>query len=123
MIKVGTLLTVYDNSGAKEVLCLKILGKKTTGEIGDCIVVSVKTLAKNLRHRVEKGAVIKAIIVSTRKRLQRLDGSSVRFPNNGVALLQSGSPDPLGTRIQGVIPFELRKKNQTKLLSLANQII
>ena len=83
----------------------------------------MKTLAKNIRHRVEKGAVVKAIIVSTRKTLRRLDGSSVRFPFNGVALLQASSPDPLGTRIQGVIPFELRKKNQTKLLSLANQII
>lgn len=126
MILVGTKLKVSDNSGAKIIECIKILGKPSSSfaSIGDIIVVSVKELSgKNKQNRkVEKGGVYKALITETKKGIRRKDGSTIQF-NRNAALLLSEQGNPLGTRILGTLTYELRKKNQTKALSLASRVL
>lgn len=125
MIQVGTRLDVSDNSGAKKVECIKILNRSglgPSGSIGDQIIISVKETIAKQKSKVLKGGVYKALIVETVKGVQRKDGSGVQFNRNSVILLsQQGLP--IGTRIQGFVTYELRKKNQSKILSLASTVI
>ena len=122
MIQAHTNLTVIDNSGAKVVQCIKVLGgsKRKVASIGDIIIVSVKDSIP--RGRVKKGEVLKALIVRTRKEISRLDGMTLRFDRNAVVLLNNQGV-PIGTRIFGPVSHELRKKEFMKVISLANSVI
>ncbi len=122
MIQSETRLTVADNSGAKEVYCIKVLGgsKRRYASIGDVIVVSVKEAVPNAK--VKKGDVLKAVVVRTKKEIRRPDGSYIRFDENSAVLL-SGSMEPIGTRIFGPVARELRAKNYMKIISLAPEVL
>jgi large subunit ribosomal protein L14 len=122
MIQVGTRLQVSDNSGAKSVECIKILNNLRSAAIGDFIIISVKETIAKQKTKVEKGGVYKALIVETLTGIQRKDGSSLQFARNSVVLL-SQQGVPIGTRILGLVTYELRKKNQSKILSLASHVI
>lgn len=122
MIQMQTNLTVADNSGARRVQCIKVLGgsKRKTADIGDVIVVSVKEAIP--RGRVKKGDVLRAVIVRTAKGLTRADGTVIRFDNNA-AVLVSKENEPIGTRIFGPVTRELRAKNHMKIISLAPEVL
>ena len=122
MIQMQTKLDVADNSGAKQVQCIKVLGgsKRRTASIGDIIVVSVKEAIP--RGKVKKGEVLKAVIVRTKKEFRRNDGSAIRFDTNA-AVLVNANGEPLGTRIFGPVTRELRSKNLMKIVSLAPEVI
>ena len=122
MIQMQTNLEVADNSGAKRVMCIKVLGgagRRYAG-VGDVIVVSVKDAMP--RGRVKKGDVLRAIVVRTAKDIHRKDGSTIRF-DKSAAVLVSKSNEPIGTRIFGPVPRELRAKNHMKIISLAPEVI
>ena len=122
MIQSETALFVADNSGAKKVKCIKVLGGagKKFASVGDIIVASVKTsIAKG---KVNKGDVVKAVVVRTAKEIKRKDGSAIRFDNNAVVLINNQN-EPIGTRIFGPITRELRSKNFMKIISLAPEVI
>ena len=122
MIQVETRLKVADNSGAKIVYCIKVLGgsKRKVATIGDVIVVSVKEAVPN--SKVKKGDVLKAVIVRTKKEIKRPDGSYIRFDENS-AVLVGGNNEPLGTRIFGPVARELRAKKFMKIISLAPEVL
>ena len=122
MIQQETNLDVADNSGARRVQCIKVLGgsKRRYASIGDVIVVSVKEAIP--RGRVKKGAVMKAIVVRTAKDIRRADGSTIRFDRNAAGLINAQG-EPVGTRIFGPVPRELRGKNQMKIISLAPEVL
>ena len=122
MIQMQTKLDVADNSGAKQVQCIKVLGgsKRRTASIGDIIVVSVKEAIP--RGKVKKGEVLKAVIVRTKKEIRRNDGSAIRFDTNA-AVLVNANGEPLGTRIFGPIAREIRDKEFKKIVSLAPEVI
>jgi large subunit ribosomal protein L14 len=122
MIQQETNLDVADNSGAKRVQCIKVLGgsKRRYASVGDIIVVSVKDAIP--RGRVKKGAVMKAIVVRVAKDLRRADGSAIRFDRNAAVLINAQG-EPVGTRIFGPVPRELRGKNQMKIISLAPEVL
>jgi large subunit ribosomal protein L14 len=122
MIQPESRLSVADNSGAKEVLCIKVLGgsKRRYASVGDIIVVTVKEAIP--RGKVKKGTVHKAIIVRTRKELQRPDGSTIKFDSNAAVLINAQG-EPVGTRIFGPVCRELRSKNQMKIISLAPEVL
>ena len=122
MIQVQTELSVADNTGAKIVECIKVLGgsKRRYASVGDSIVVSVKEAIPN--GKVKKGTVQKAIVVRTKYPILRNDGSKVKFDNNA-AVIMDEKGEPLGTRIFGPVTRELRAKGQTKLLSLAPEVL
>jgi large subunit ribosomal protein L14 len=122
MIQVETRLKVADNSGAKIVYCIKVLGgsKRKVATIGDVIVVSVKEAVPN--SKVKKGDVLKAVIVRTKKEIQRPDGSFIRFDENSAVLI-GGNNEPLGTRIFGPVARELRAKRFMKIISLAPEVL
>lgn len=122
MIQQETRLTVADNSGAKEVLCIRVLGgtKKRYATIGDHIVVTVKNALPS--GNVKKGAVQKAIIVRTHKEIRRPDGSYIRFDDNACVLVNNNG-DMIGTRIFGPVARELRDKQCTKIVSLAPEVL
>ena len=122
MIQVETNLEVADNSGARRVQCIKVLGgsKRRYATIGDIIVVSVKEAIP--RGRVKKGSVMKAIVVRTAKDIRRADGSVIRFDKNAAVLINAQG-EPVGTRIFGPVPRELRAKNQMKIISLAPEVL
>ena len=122
MIQVQTELSVADNTGAKIVECIKVLGgsKRRYASVGDSIVVSVKEAIPN--GKVKKGTVQKAIIVRTKYPILRNDGSKVKFDNNA-AVIMDEKGEPLGTRIFGPVTRELRAKEQTKILSLAPEVL
>jgi len=123
MIQVGTVVHVIDNSGAKKARCLKILStKKTTGEIGDLILVSVQDTFSKQVKKVKKGEMHKALITESKKKLSRYDGSSIHFIRNSVILV-SEKLLPLGTRVNGTVSYELRKKNFLKVLSLSPYVV
>ena len=121
MIQAESRLKVADNSGAKEVLCIKVLGgsKKRYASVGDQIVVTVKDTTPG---GVKKGTVTKAVIVRTKKELRRPDGSYIRFDENACVLLNA-SEEPRGTRIFGPVPRELRAKRHMKIISLAPEVL
>ena len=122
MIQVQTELSVADNTGAKIVECIKVLGgsKRRYASVGDSIVVSVKEAIPN--GKVKKGTVQKAIVVRTKYPILRNDGSKVKFDNNA-AVIMDEKGEPLGTRIFGPVTRELRARGQTKILSLAPEVL
>ena len=122
MIQVQTELFVADNTGAKKIECIKVLGgsKRRYASIGDMIVVSVKEAIP--RGKVKKGSVYKAVIVRTKQGILRNDGSKVKFDNNA-AVLTDEKGEPLGTRIFGPVTRELRSKGQMKIVSLAPEVL
>jgi large subunit ribosomal protein L14 len=122
MIQQESRLLVADNSGAKEVLCIRVLGgtKKRYASIGDKIVVSVKHALPS--GNVKKGIVSKAVVVRTRKEIRRADGSYIRFDDNACVLLNA-QDELRGTRIFGPVARELRDTNYTKIISLAPEVL
>ena len=122
MIQVQTELFVADNTGAKKIECIKVLGgsKRRYASIGDTIVVSIKEAIP--RGKVKKGTVHKAVIVRTKQGIFRNDGSKVKFDNNA-AVLTDEKGEPLGTRIFGPVTRELRSKGQMKIISLAPEVL
>jgi large subunit ribosomal protein L14 len=122
MIQMQSRLIVADNSGAKEVQCLKVLGgsKRRYASIGDIIVVSVKDAMPN--SKVKKGEVAKAVIVRTKHKLRRPDGSYLRFDDNSAVLINAAL-EPIGTRIFGPVARELRAKKFVKIVSLAPEVL
>ncbi len=122
MIQMQTRLNVADNSGAKEVMCIKVLGgsKRRFASIGDIIVVSIKEAMPNAK--VKKGDVAKAVVVRTIHKLRRPDGSYIRFDDNSAVLINAAK-EPVGTRIFGPVARELRAKQFVKIVSLAPEVI
>ena len=122
MIQQESRLKIADNSGAKEVLVIKVLGgsKRRYAGVGDLIVVSVKEALPN--GKVKKGSVHKAVVVRTKKEIFRKDGSKVQFDSNSVVLTDE-TGEPIGTRIFGPVTRELRFRGQTKIISLAPEVI
>ena len=122
MIQMQTDLDVADNSGARRVMCIKVLGgsKRKYARVGDMIVVSVKEAMP--RGRVKKGDIMKAVIVRTAKDIMRGDGSVIRFDRNA-AVLVNNNREPVGTRIFGPVPRELRARNHMKIVSLAPEVL
>ncbi len=122
MIQMQSNLDVADNSGAKRVMCIKVLGgsKRRYAAIGDVIVVSVKDAIP--RGRVKKGDVHRAVIVRTAKELRRADGTAIRFDHNAAVLINKQG-EPIGTRIFGPVTRELRGKNFMKIVSLAPEVL
>ena len=122
MIQMQTNLDVADNSGAKRVQCIKVLGgaKRRTAGIGDVIVVTVKEAIP--RGRVKKGEVLRAVIVRTAKEIHRDDGTTIRFDRNAAVLINPQG-EPIGTRIFGPVTRELRAKNHMKIVSLAPEVL
>ncbi len=122
MIQQESRLTVADNSGAKEVLCIRVLGGtgKRYARIGDQIVVTVKNALPS--GNVKKGAVVKAVVVRTKKETRRNDGSYIRFEDNAVVLLNNAG-EMVGTRIFGPVARELREKQYMKIVSLAPEVL
>lgn len=122
MIQMQTVLEVADNSGARKVQCIKVLGgsKRKTASVGDVIVVSVKEAIP--RGKVKKGDVHRAVIVRTAKDVRRQDGSAIRFDKNAAVLINK-SNEPIGTRIFGPVVRELRAKRFMKIVSLAPEVL
>jgi large subunit ribosomal protein L14 len=122
MIQMQTRLVVADNTGAKEVMCFKVLGgsKRRTAGLGDIIVCSVKSVIPG--SEVKKKAVVKAVIVRCKRPTRRVDGSYIRFDSNAVVLIDN-EKNPRGTRIFGAVARELRDRNFMKIVSLANEVV
>jgi len=122
MIQMQTNLDVADNSGARRVQCIKVLGgsKRRFASVGDVIVVSVKEA--NPRGRVKKGEMHRAVVVRTAKEIRRPDGSAIRFDSNAAVLINPQN-EPIGTRIFGPVTRELRAKNYMKIISLAQEVV
>jgi len=122
MIQQETRLKVADNTGAKEVLCIRVLGGSTRryGSVGDIIIASVKAAVPN--GAVKKGDVVRAVIVRTRKAVRRKDGSYIRFDENAAVIINNAG-DPRGTRIFGPVARELREKQYMKIVSLAPEVL
>ncbi|GMT48924.1 MAG: 50S ribosomal protein L14 [bacterium] len=122
MIQVETMLDVADNSGAKKIQCIKVLGgsKRRYASVGDIIVAAVKTAIPNMG--VKKKNVVKAVIVRTRKEIRRKDGTTLRFDTNSAVILDNNN-NPRGTRIFGPVARELREKNFMKIVSLAPEVV
>ncbi len=122
MIQTESRLDVADNSGARSVMCIKVLGgtRRRYATIGDVIVVSVKDAAPN--SKVKKGDIMKAVIVRTAKEINRDDGSYIRFDNNSAVLINNQN-EPVGTRIFGPVARELRARNFMKIISLAPEVL
>ena len=122
MIQMQTNLDVADNSGARRVQCIKVVGgsKRRYAGVGDIIVVSVKEAIP--RGRVKKGDVMRAVVVRTAKDIRRNDGTVIRFDRNA-AVLVNNNKEPIGTRIFGPVPRELRARNHMKIVSLAPEVL
>jgi large subunit ribosomal protein L14 len=122
MIQMQTRLTVADNTGAKEVMCIKVLGgsRRRTAGLGDVIICSVKTVIPG--SDIKKKAIVRGVIVRCRQPTRRTDGSYVRFDNNALVLIDNDG-NPRGTRIFGAVARELREKNFMKIVSLAAEVV
>ncbi len=122
MIQAQTRLKVADNSGAKEIMCIKVMGGSfvRSGNIGDVIVASVKSVIPN--GSVKKGQVVKAVIVRTTKGIMRADGSHIKFDDNAAVII-GADKNPVGTRIFGPIARELRDRDYMKIISLAPEVL
>jgi large subunit ribosomal protein L14 len=122
MIQTESVLNVADNSGAKRVLCIRVLGasRRRYASLGDVIVVSVKEAIAD--SKVKKGEVLKAVVVRTSKEVSRPDGTYIRFDDNSAVLI-SNQLEPLGTRVFGPVARELRAKKFTKIISLAPEVL
>jgi large subunit ribosomal protein L14 len=122
MIQAETQLNAADNSGAKRLYCIKVLGgtRKRYASVGDIIVVSVKEAIPNAK--VKKGDVLRAVVVRTKKEVRRLDGSYIKFDDNSAVLINAAK-EPIGTRIFGPVARELRAKQFMKIISLAPEVL
>jgi large subunit ribosomal protein L14 len=122
MIQAQSILDVADNSGARKLFCIKVLGgsKRLYAGVGDVIVVSVRDAIPN--SKVKKGSVMKAVIVRTRSGVRRQDGSLIRFDTNSAVLIDA-QKQPIGSRIFGPVARELRQKNYLKIISLAPEVL
>jgi large subunit ribosomal protein L14 len=122
MIQMQTVLDVADNSGAKKLMCIKVLGgsRRKYASVGDIIVVSVKEAIPG--SKVKKGEVMKAVVVRTAKEIPRPDGSYIRFDNNSAVLINA-QKEPIGTRIFGPVARELRARKFMKIISLAPEVL
>ncbi len=122
MIQMQTYLKVADNTGAKEIMCIRVLGgsRRRYANIGDVIVASVKKTAPG--GSVKKGDVVKAVVVRSKKGVRRDDGSYIRFDENAAVIIKEDK-NPVGTRIFGPVARELREKEYTKILSLAPEVL
>lgn len=122
MIQMQSILDVADNSGAKKVMCIKVLGGShhMIADLGDVIVVSIKTALPN--GKVKKGDVHRALIVRTKNGVRRADGSNIKFDGNAVVLLNKQG-EPIGTRVFGPVTRELRAKKFLKIVSLAEEVL
>ena len=122
MIQVQTQMTVADNSGAKKVACIRVLGgtRKRYARVGDIIIVAVKEAIPH--SKVKKGDVMRAVVVRTVKETRRADGSHIRFDDNSAVLINPAG-DPIGTRIFGPVARELRAKRFMKIISLAPEVL
>jgi large subunit ribosomal protein L14 len=122
MIQMQTLLNVADNSGAKKLYCIKVLGgtRRRYASLGDVIIVSVKEAIPS--SKVKKGEVMRAVIVRTVKEVRRMDGSYIKFDDNSAVLINPQN-DPVGTRIFGPVARELRAKKFMKIISLAPEVL
>lgn len=123
MIQMQSRLKVADNSGAKEVMCIKVLGgsKKMIASVGDVIVVSVKSALP--KGKIKKGDVHRAVIVRTKKEIKRPDGSTIRFDENSAVLINKTSSEPIGTRVFGPVSKEIRENGFVKIVSLAEEVL
>ncbi|MDG1989921.1 MAG: 50S ribosomal protein L14 [Dehalococcoidia bacterium] len=123
MIQQESRLKVADNSGAREILCIRVLGgtRRRYARVGDLIVASVKDAQPN--SNVQKGEIIKAVIVRTKNKMQRSDGSSIAFDENAAVILNDDDGNPKGTRIFGPVARELREKNFMRIVSLAQEVL
>ncbi len=123
MIQQESTLKVADNTGAREVLCIRVLGgsRRKYGGVGDIITASVKAAAPH--GAVKKGDIVRAVIVRTAKEYRRNDGSHIRFDDNAAVILDGVSQNPKGTRIFGPVARELREKGFTKIMSLAPEVL
>ena len=122
MVQQQSLLNVADNSGAKEIMVIRVLGgsRKRLGRIGDIVVASVKEAIPN--GNVKKGDVVKAVVVRTKKELRRVDGSYIKFDDNAAVIINPNN-EPKGTRIFGPVARELRAKDFMKIVSLAPEVL
>ncbi|RTZ88905.1 MAG: 50S ribosomal protein L14 [Bacillota bacterium] len=122
MIQMQTRLDVADNSGVKKVMCIKVLGgsKRQFADVGDVIICSVKKALPS--SEIKPGSVIRGVIVRTKKRIRRKDGSYVRFDRNALVVVDADG-NPRGTRIFGAVARELRQKNYMKIISLAPEVV
>lgn len=122
MIQMQTRLVAADNSGAKELQCIKVLGgsHRRYAYLGDVIIVSVKEAIPN--SKVKKGSVMRAVVVRTAKEVKRVDGTYIRFDDNSAVLINNVN-EPVGTRIFGPVARELRAKNFMKIISLAPEVV
>jgi large subunit ribosomal protein L14 len=122
MIQMQTRLTVADNTGAKEVMCIKVLGgsRRRVASLGDIVVCSVKSVIAG--SEIKKGQVVKGVVVRVRSPIRRVDGSYVRFDSNALVLIDNDK-NPRGTRIFGAVARELRDKNYMKIVSLAGEVV
>ena len=122
MIQPFTRLKVADNSGAKEIMCIKVLGgsKRRYASLGDVIVASVKKATPN--GKVKKGQVVKAVVVRTKKEIRRQDGSYIKFDDNAAVVIND-KKEPRGTRISGPVARELKNKGNQKIVSLAPEVL
>ena len=123
MIQMQSRLKVADNSGAKEVMCIKVLGgsMRMIANVGDIIVVSVKAAMPN--GKIKKGDVHRAVIVRTKKEIRRPDGSTIKFDENSAVLINKANNEPLGTRVFGPVSRELRESGFAKIVSLAEEVL
>ncbi|MBX4180750.1 50S ribosomal protein L14 [Sodalis sp. CWE] len=123
MIQERTVLTVADNSGARHVMCIKVLGgsRRRYAKVGDIIKVTIKEAIP--RSKVKKGEVLKAVVVRTKKSIRRNDGSALRFDSNACVLLSNSNEQPIGTRVFGPITRELRNEKFMKIISLAPEVL
>ena len=121
MIQMGSILTVADNSGAKKVKCIKVIGgsRKMLARVSDRITISIKEFASS--DKLKKGQVFQAVIVRTKKEIKRKDGCVLKFSDNSVVILDKQG-ELLGTRIFGVIPREIKDANYQKIISLAQEV-
>jgi large subunit ribosomal protein L14 len=122
MVQTTTTLDVADNSGAKKIMCIRVLGgtKRKYASLGDIIIVSIKEAIAN--SKVKKGEVARAVIVRTKKEVSRQDGSYIRFDSNSAVLVDKDN-EPIGTRIFGPVARELRAKRFMKIISLAPEVL
>ena len=122
MIQVQSRMTVADNSGAREIMCIKVIGgsRKRYGKVGDIIVASVKDASPD--RNIKKGAVVRAVVVRTAKEKRRADGTYIKFDDNAAVLLNKQN-EPIGTRVFGPVARELRGKGFLKIVSMAPEVL
>ncbi|MCX7839717.1 MAG: 50S ribosomal protein L14 [Anaerolineae bacterium] len=123
MIQATTRLVVADNTGAREIMCIRVMGSgnRKTGGVGDIIIATVKAATPN--GSVKKGEIVRAVVVRTAKEYGRPDGSYIRFDDNAAVILEGNSNNPKGTRIFGPVARELRDKGFMKIVSLAPEVL